>query len=289
MGFNLKGLIKKAAPIAIGAFAPQFAMTAGMSPFVSGALASGLGSLAMGNKPKDAILAGIVGGAAGRAFAPAAGSAGGSYDTGAMSALNQARGTNMTAAQLAKNNALKSTAPLSTGFGGFTGKALGTDAETMSGELLKGIGFAGQDDGGNLLFKVLNTKLGEGVAAGLIAKMLAGDDEEIQSSGGSRPFGDGYGGGQLGGINYRYGGMIPGYRAGGAMPGAGGLIEGPGTGTSDSIPGMVYQNGTPTDEIRVSNEEFVFTRDAVKGAGGGDYDKGAKRMYEIMNKFERMA
>ena len=288
MGFNLKGLIKKAAPIAIGAFAPQFAMTAGMSPFVSGALASGLGSLVMGNKPKDAILAGIMGGAAGSAFAPRTGAMTSGYDSGAMGALNQARGTNMTAAQLAKNNALKSTAPLSTGFGGFTGKALGTDAETMSGELLKGIGFAGQDEG-NLLFKVLNTKLGEGVAAGLIAKMLAGDDEEIQSSGGSRPFGDGYGGGQLGGINYRYGGMIPGYRAGGAMPGAGGLIEGPGTGTSDSIPGQVYQNGVPTDKIRVSDEEFVFTRNSVKGAGDGDYDKGVERMYEMMDKFERMA
>ena len=288
MGFNLKGLIKKAAPIAIGAFAPQFAMTAGMSPFVSGALASGLGSLVMGNKPKDAILAGILGGAAGSAFAPATGSAAGGYDAGTMGALNQARGTGMTAAQLAKNNALKSTAPLSTGFGGFTGKALNTESKTMSGDLLKGLGFAGQDDG-NLLFKVLNSKLGEGVAAGLIAQMLAGDEEEAQSSGGSRPFGDGYGGGQLGGINYRYGGMIPGYRAGGAMPGAGGLIEGPGTGTSDSIPGQVYQNGVPTDEIRVSDEEFVFTRNSVKGAGGGDYDKGVERMYEMMNKFERMA
>ena len=280
MGFNLKGLIKKAAPIAIGAFAPQFAMTAGMSPFV--------GSLVMGNKPKDAILAGIMGGAAGSAFAPRTGAMTSGYDSGAMGALNQARGTNMTAAQLAKNNALKSTAPLSTGFGGFTGKADLAEAKTLSGDLLKGLGFAGQDDG-SLLFKVLNSKLGEGVAAGLIAQALADEEEQSTGSGGSRPFGEGGPGGQLGGINYRYGGMIPGYRAGGAMPGAGGLIEGPGTGTSDSIPGMVYQNGTPTDEIRVSNEEFVFTRDAVKGAGGGDYDKGAKRMYEIMNKFERMA
>lgn len=288
MGFNLKGLIKKAAPIAIGAFAPQLAMTAGMNPFVSGALASGLGSLVMGNKPKDAILAGIMGGAAGSAFAPRTGAMTSGYDSGAMGALNQTRGTNMTAAQLAKNNALKSTAPLSTGFGGFTGKADLAETKTLSGDLLKGLGFAGQDDG-NLLFKVLNSKLGEGVAAGLIAQALADEEEQSTGSGGSRPFGEGGPGGKLGGINYRYGGMIPGYRAGGAMPGAGGLIEGPGTGTSDSIPGMVYQNGTPTDEIRVSNEEFVFTRDAVKGAGGGDYDKGAKRMYEIMDKFERMA
>ena len=286
MGFNFKNLIKKAAPIAIGAFAPQFAMTAGMSPFVSGALASGLGSLVMGNKPKDAILAGILGGATGSAFAPRAGVAPATKTAvGNLSAFGGGTSKLPGTEQIISQNL----APISAGFGGFTGKALNTESKTMSGDLLKGLGFAGQDDGGNLLFKVLNSKLGEGVAAGLIAKMLAGDDEEIQSSGGSRPFGDGYGGGQLGGINYRYGGMIPGYRAGGAMPGAGGLIEGPGTGTSDSIPGQVYQNGVPTDEIRVSDEEFVFTRNSVKGAGGGDYDKGVERMYEMMNKFERMA
>lgn len=286
MGFNLKGLIKKAAPIAIGAFAPQFAMTAGMSPFVSGALASGLGSLAMGSKPKDAILAGIMGGAAGSAFAPRAG-----MTPATETALSNLSAFGGGTSKLPGTEQIisQNLAPTSAGFGGFTGKALGADAKTMSGELLKGIGFAGQDEG-NLLFKLLNTKLGEGVAAGLIAQALAGDGDESTGSGsGSRPFGEGGPGGQLGGINYRYGGMIPGYRDGGAMPGAGGLIEGPGTGTSDSIPGMVYQNGVPTDEIRVSNEEFVFTRDAVKGAGGGDYDKGAKRMYEIMDKFERMA
>jgi hypothetical protein len=57
----------------------------------------------------------------------------------------------------------------------------------------------------------------------------------------------------------------------------GGPIDGPGTGTSDSIP------------ARLSDGEFVMTAKAVRGAGGGDRAKGAKKMYGIMHKFERMA
>ena len=75
----------------------------------------------------------------------------------------------------------------------------------------------------------------------------------------------------------------------GGPPKFGGLIEGPGTGTSDSIPGMIYQNGKPVQQAALSNEEFVMTRDAVKGAGNGDMDKGIKAMYDLMNKFESMA
>ena len=37
---------------------------------------------------------------------------------------------------------------------------------------------------------------------------------------------------------------------------------------------------------RLSKNEFVMTADAVRGAGGGDINKGAKRMYETMNKLE---
>jgi hypothetical protein len=58
---------------------------------------------------------------------------------------------------------------------------------------------------------------------------------------------------------------------------AGGHISGPGHGTSDSIP------------ARLSDGEFVMTAKAVRGAGKGDRMKGARKMYELMNKFERMA
>lgn len=57
----------------------------------------------------------------------------------------------------------------------------------------------------------------------------------------------------------------------------GGAINGPGTGTSDSIP------------ARLSDGEFVMTAKAVRGAGKGDRMEGARKMYELMHKFERMA
>ena len=75
----------------------------------------------------------------------------------------------------------------------------------------------------------------------------------------------------------------------GGPPKFGGLIEGPGTGTSDSIPGMIYQDGVPVQQAALSDEEFVFTKKAVKGAGNGNMDKGIKTMYDLMNKFESMA
>jgi hypothetical protein len=57
----------------------------------------------------------------------------------------------------------------------------------------------------------------------------------------------------------------------------GGEITGPGTGTSDSVP------------ARLSDGEFVLTAKSVRGAGGGDRDLGAARMYDMMSKLERVA
>jgi hypothetical protein len=53
-----------------------------------------------------------------------------------------------------------------------------------------------------------------------------------------------------------------------------GPINGPGTGTSDSIPAML------------SDGEFVFTAKAVRNAGGGSRRKGAARMYKMMKMLE---
>lgn len=63
----------------------------------------------------------------------------------------------------------------------------------------------------------------------------------------------------------------------------GGFIQGPGTGTSDSIPAMIYQNGSPVQEARLSDGEFVMTERAVNGAGG------PARMYQMMKQYEAMA
>ncbi len=70
---------------------------------------------------------------------------------------------------------------------------------------------------------------------------------------------------------------------------AGGMISGPGTGKSDSIPAAIYQDGGRVQEARLSDGEFVMTADAVKGAGGGNRAKGAAEMYKMMNRFERRA
>jgi len=66
----------------------------------------------------------------------------------------------------------------------------------------------------------------------------------------------------------------------------GGEIEGPGTGTSDSIPARIYQDGKPVQKAALSDGEFVMTADAVKGAGNGSRDRGVNRMYELMRRFE---
>jgi len=66
------------------------------------------------------------------------------------------------------------------------------------------------------------------------------------------------------------------YKAGGeAYPRKIGPINGPGTGTSDSIPAML------------SDGEFVFTAKAVRAMGQGSRRKGAKRMYALMKQLEK--
>jgi len=57
----------------------------------------------------------------------------------------------------------------------------------------------------------------------------------------------------------------------------GGKVSGPGGEKDDMI------------NAKLSNNEFVMTADAVRGAGNGDINKGANKMYQLMNNFERMA
>lgn len=92
------------------------------------------------------------------------------------------------------------------------------------------------------------------------------------------------------------GSRLPNYR-GTAAPGTprvsymahGGYLQGPGTGTSDSIPAVIYQNGGRVQEARLSDGEFVMTADAVRGMGNGNRNLGAARMYQMMNKLEGRA
>lgn len=53
-----------------------------------------------------------------------------------------------------------------------------------------------------------------------------------------------------------------------------GAIAGPGTGVSDDVPALL------------SDGEFVMTAKAVRGAGNGSRDKGVRKMYQMMRRFE---
>ena len=75
-------------------------------------------------------------------------------------------------------------------------------------------------------------------------------------------------------------GNNPYYQAPNYMPvtvAGGGHIAGAGTSTSDSIPAML------------SDGEFVMNAKAVRGAGDGNREDGARRMYAMMRKFENGA
>lgn len=271
---DLGKLVKAALPAVAGAFigpaaGSLFPGATGImaNPFVQRALASGATGLLTGQKPKDAVISGIMGGL------------GGQFLDGRQAAMQQGLGgaSNLTAFGGAKGDSvtekiIKDKMAASAGAGLGSSSASAPVAKTMSGELLSSLGMAGDDEEGNLLFKVMNSQLGEGLAAGLIAQLLAGDEEDApQGEFERRPFGAGGPGGQLGGINYKDGGEAYFPRRNG------GIDPTEGSGKKDDVPAMLMAG------------EFVMTRDAVKGMGDGNLRKGINRMYGMMDNLERMA
>lgn len=276
---KLKDILKIAAPVVLGPAVGG--MFPGMNPMLSSALASGLGGVAFGQKPKDALRSALLGGIGGAVFGgPQQAAQTTSAVTPSVAGMNPAIQKRVTE-QAAQNAANTGGA---TGISAVLGRGTAPDVTkdlTMSGELLKGLKFAGEGEG-NLLFKLLNTKMGEGIAAGLIAQLLAGGDEEQpQSSFERRPFGEGGPGGQIGGINYMKAGGEPDFfprRNGGIDP-----MEG--SGTKDDVPALLLAG------------EFVHTREANEGLGkmmgartkDEAARKGIQAQYELMDAFERMA
>lgn len=64
----------------------------------------------------------------------------------------------------------------------------------------------------------------------------------------------------------------------------GGLIEGPGTVTSDSIPAMIYQNGKPVEEIAVSDGEVILSGKDLAGLDpNGDMGRAARKLDSVPN------
>ena len=56
--------------------------------------------------------------------------------------------------------------------------------------------------------------------------------------------------------------------------------------TGGFIPPVGVKEKADDIPAMLSNNEFVFTADAVKGMGGGDVNLGAQRMYDMMKKLE---
>jgi len=57
--------------------------------------------------------------------------------------------------------------------------------------------------------------------------------------------------------------------------------------TGGFIPPVGVKEKADDIPAMLSNNEFVFTADAVRGMGGGDVNKGAQRMYDMMKKLEK--
>tara|TARA_Y100001937_G_C7103274_1_gene323602 strand:- start:296 stop:1081 length:786 start_codon:yes stop_codon:yes gene_type:complete len=256
-------IFKKAAKLAIPAGAAYFGgpmlsaagIGAGLNPMLTSGGIGLLSGLLAGQKPKDALLGAGIGALVGGARQPFASDASGlpiGYGRGQVDPKLAKAAITGSVSNVAKNV---------------------PEAKTISAELLNALKLGGKKGDENLLFRLLNTQAGQGIAAGLLAEALTPEEETPQREFERRPFGFGGPGGQITGIMRAAEGGDVNYfprRTGGIGPGVG-------SGTKDDVPALLMDG------------EFVMTRDAVKGAGGGDINKGINKMYQMMNDFERMA
>jgi len=270
---SLGKLLKDIAPVLVGSFFGPGIGTAvagtGASPFISRAVTGALTSKLMGGKTKDALRNALISGVGGAAF---------DKFSGADQAVTKgADGTIVRGSGSGGGNPNAGSGGMDVGGGSSTvpteaatkGVAEAFKPKTFSAELLKSAGVGGD----NLLARLLNTPLGEGLTAGLIAQLVAGDDdEEEKREFEQRPFGFGGPGGKLGGITFARGGGEMGFprRTGGIDPSEG-------SGTKDDVPAMLMAG------------EFVLTKDAVKGLGDGNSRKGIQRAYNMMEELEARA
>jgi hypothetical protein len=274
---SLGKLLKDIAPIAISAFAGpaigsgvgQLFGSSAINPFISRALTGAVTSKLMGGKNKDALRNALLSGIGGMAIDSFGGQA-------QMSENQTLKPGQYTKAEIEANQLVptssssgQSNIPTETATKGVAGSF---KPQTFTGELLKSSGI-GTD---NLLARLLNTRMGEGLTAGLIAQLLAGDDEEdTRREFERRPFGQGGPGGQLGGIRYAADGGLSNpmdfpRRNGGIDPSEG-------SGTKDDVPAMLMAG------------EFVLTKDAVRGLGDGNQRRGIQRAYNMMDQLEARA
>ena len=135
--------------------------------------------------------------------------------------------------------------------------------------IASGLAKAGMIDPQGGLASLLNSQMGEAGAfalASLLADKFSSDDEDQVR----RPFG-----GVEGSVDINIPKRLV---AGGTVDGQyfprrnGGIMPSEGSGQKDDVPAMLMAG------------EFVLKKDAVKGLGGGDLNKGIERAYAMQNK-----
>jgi len=255
------------------------------------ALGSGIGSLAGGGDIEDALLAGALGGAAGFAGQKFFGLT--QAPAGATGIAKLLPGRQMvTGYDSALGKAIVESKPMmgigSTGFGGkalpadkgifsmFDDMSMGTKLGLGAGALALAGGMFGEEEEEEKGFSYADTGPGKvkGTLVGRSGKRYDMDDPTDM-----KQYADELRELQDPGYNYYTDRYRPvarssGYAHGGDVHAGGGEVDGPGTGTSDSVP------------ARLSDGEFVLTAKAVRGAGGGDRDVGAARLYDMMSDLE---
>ena len=272
-------MLKKLLPIA-GAAAGYFLGGPAGSAAMNAALGSGIGTLVAGGDPEDAIKNAILAGGAGAGLSSlgmqGAGAAAGS-EAAKQAAVQKAAETAATkeatkaaATEVAKKSGLFGTGITAAdiGVGSSVLAALGVGDEKVEDEEFDPKKMEARPDYKGELIAGLFVDPVTGIAYDTV--------EELEAAVSNRK-------------NLAMGGIVALKDGGVATPGEAGYIEGPGTGTSDSIDAAIFQNGKRVSEAALSDGEFVFKEKSVVGAGNGNRELGAKRLYALMDKFERMA
>jgi hypothetical protein len=252
------------------------------SPFGQAAITSGITSLLSGSKPKDALRNALIGGITGGLGSAFFGGTpfGQAFGMGGEGGVETLTGGQTAAGKVVAppprpQNLVPST---STRAAEQLAKLRGPTANPK----LLGIGSFLYDafpsmQGGKIL-DLLSSPVGEALAfslgSGLLSKLGGKEEESMETQRARRPFG---------GTDEYIRLNIPQYAVGGMVNGQyfprrnGGIMPHEGSGQKDDVPAMLMAG------------EFVLTKDAVKGLGNGDQERGIQKAYKLMDRLEEMA
>ena len=275
---DIGNFLKQAAPVVL----PVALGFMGVPPIFAGAIGSGVGALINGASPDKALQSALLGGVTGAAFSGVQGAMSGKgFMEGVSGGFRPATQGVFSDAFGGYSTPVQPTSAVSTQ----TGKALETAARSGSNQFTAPQPPGIMDKVSGFVKENPMTSLGiAGLGGAAIASAMQPEQTEAPSLPGG-PTAE-----QIQAARFapdaftqrvapRYDFVPTMYAAHGGELDArmGGHLQGPGTGTSDSIP------------ARLSDGEFVMTAKAVRGAGNGSRKAGARKMYDLMHQFEKRA